>query len=284
MEFFGTREKAINDALQTCAQGLKRERGGWRFELLNGHRHILHARFMHENWLVLEAQDLHAARGVDPCRLLMLNGQLAESLKFIFTSQPSRATLRAEVFIDDETDIRTRTERACAGLKGALHNFYSSNPEEKRTQLEERKVDLEALCSAAGWAFNERAEGHLAVELETRRGFHQALVERMDGSCIRAQVELAAGEHLSTEGQRALSIMLLQLCARLKMARAVVSQSAATMSAARLECVLSPDASVVELNCALSSLSMACDMCMREVGVIGDKSIAARYLAAQGWT
>jgi hypothetical protein len=146
--------------------------------------------------------------------------------------------------------------------------------------------DLRGLCEETGWKFTQRAAGKLAVDLETRSGFYQALVEERGNGAVSAIVDFAAGTSFGEESKRAIGALLLRASGVVRMARAVVKEEGEGESAAAgFEALFQTRPSAAELCHALSALAVACGLCGQATLAMQDEFVAENYLAAQGlWT
>jgi hypothetical protein len=246
-----------------------------------------------EQWLHLDAPLRCAvAQGLDAWQLLKLNRGLG-GLSKLALLQPGQTALRvrAEIPLDEDVDLQRRVGEACAGLKSAAGRLHGEGKEEltrvdSLAAIAEQKespggAELGALCAEAGWKYTERAQGKLAVELETRTGFYQAIVEERAGGSVSLAVEVASDAVLGDNSKRALGTLLLRASAEVRLARAVV-RDGGEGSAASFETLFQTLPCAAEVNHALSALAVACGLCGGAAEAMRDDAVAGNYLDAQG--
>lgn len=285
----GKRELVIGEALQKCAS-LVETTGpkSWNFILNNG-RMLLVAAHADDEWLHLRAPlEGDAALKMDAWKLLRLNHQLGHGR---FALAPSEQTphLRAEIALDEEVNLARRLQEACAGLKAGAGSLYGEKTKE-HMQLHpnittdeatpQANSELRRLCEETGWQFDEKTATKFVVELEAGNGFYQAAIEERGEGSVHIAVELARDETFSEWSRRAVGLMLLRACGVVRFARASVRERSEQVTAL-FEVVFPTLPAVVELNHALSALSIACRLCGREVAAMQDERVARNYLAAQ---
>ncbi|HEY7545991.1 MAG TPA: hypothetical protein VID27_13955, partial [Blastocatellia bacterium] len=254
----------------------------WKFALTNGRRIPASAR-MTDGWLLFDAPLEGIADGRDLWRLLALNARLGSNAKFALVGQHTR--LRAEIAIDDEIDAATRLTETCAALKEALslaEGLRDDGPLSLSFTPGDNRASLPSLCGQAGWAFTERDGGRIAVNLEARNGFHQALLEESRGGVL-ISTEILRAQNLSQPSRQSLSALLLKASAELRMARAAVEEEEG-LSSIRFEARFDSLPGSAEVDCALAALSLACALCARETGALENDSLARRYLGAGGFS
>ena len=273
------RARAI-ECLAKCVPGL--EPAGemrWSFALANG-RALPVTALIEEGWLALEAPLEEAAAGTPLFRLLEWNGQLDGPGKFVAVSGGA-LQLRAEIALDEAVDIAGRLHQSCAGFRAALGRSHGESPAAHAVigpgPIEAGGAQLRQALGESGWAFTERAGGRLAVELEAREGFYQALVEQRGVGGVRLWVELARAQALSAASRQALGLLLLTAGGALRPARGAAEAGDGQM-ALRLEVDFATPPGAAELGHALAALSVGCRLCGEEVKLLEDESIAGRYL------
>jgi hypothetical protein len=287
------RKTTITESLRQCAPLVERVgQGEWNFILNNGSALLISARAC-EHWLHLDAPLGSAtAQGLDAWQLLKLNRGLG-GLSKLALLQPGQTALRvrAEIPLDEGVDLQRRVGEACAGLKSAAGRLHGEEKEEltrvdssattEEPKEEQEGSGLQTLCAEAGWKFTERMQGKLAVELETRTGFYQAIVEERAGGAVSVAVEVASDSALGENSRRAIGTLLLRASAEIRLARAVV-RDGGEGSAASFETLFQTRPCAAEVNHALSALAVACGLCGGAAEAMRDEAVAANYLAAQG--
>lgn len=275
-----SQEKLILESLRSIA-GFVEPSGNhrWKFALANGRRIPASARVT-EGWLLFDAPLQGIDEGRDLWRLLALNARLGGGAKFALAGPHTR--LRAEIALTDEIDAATRLTQTCAALKEALslaEGLRDDGPPH-RSIISTNRASLPSLCNEAGWAFTERDGDRLAVSLEARSGFHQALIEPSRGG-VSISTEIMRAQNLSQLSRQSLGVLLLRASAELRMARAAVEEEEGQWSV-RFETRFDSVPGSMEIDRALAALSLACALCAREVKSLQDDFLARRYLAIGG--
>jgi hypothetical protein len=281
----------VGEALGKCAPLVESAgRGEWNFILNNGSMLLVTAR-SDGDWLHLDAPlgeaTAAAAGGGDAWRLLKLNQGLGGLSKLALTRGPQGLRARAEIPLDEDVDLQRRLREACAGLKAAAGRLHGEGKvaAAKASSLSGAQggeaSELRGLCAESGWKFTERAAGKMAVDLETRSGFYQAIVEERGGGAVSAAVEFAAGATFGEESKRAIGALLLRASGVVRMARAVVKEEGEGAGAG-FEALFQTRPSAAELCHALSALAVACGLCGQATLAMRDEFVAGNYLAAQG--
>lgn len=293
------RDGRVLESLKKCAASAEQSGGGrWGFALVNGKSFAVTARAVDE-WLLLELPLTDRIARGEMWDLLRMNACLEGSSKFVLMPDNRSVHLRADIPLFDEEydqtecdgetdeDLARRVETACAGLKGALHSFRGEATNGRAMKSgqtegadESRAQELQRLCAEAGWPFIERAAGRLAIDLDARGGFYQALVEQR-GWGARVSVEVAVCDDLSATSRQAITTLLLKTGGVVRLARPSVDEQESRI-AARFEVAFVALPTALELAHALSSLSVACSLCGRETRVLRDETIANDYLAIAG--
>ncbi|MEW6207433.1 MAG: hypothetical protein AB1631_03645 [Acidobacteriota bacterium] len=273
-----TQEKLILETLRSVTGFVEPSgRHSWKLALANGKMVPATARAT-DGWLLFDAPlDGIDDRG-DLWSLLALNARLSGGAKFALAGCHTR--LRAEIVLDDEIDAAARLTETCAALKEALslkEGLREDGPPRLSINAKDTRASLPPLCSQAGWAFTERDEGRLAVNLEARNGFHQALIEESRGG-VAITTEIARMKNLSPCSRQSIGALLLRASAGLRMIRASVEES--EEASIRFEARFDSLPGAVEIDRALAALSLACAMCARETRALEDDFLARRYLAA----
>jgi hypothetical protein len=292
------RDSRILGSLKKCAASVEQIGAGrWNFELVNGKSFAGIAQTFDE-WLVLDAAVTDRIARREMWDLLRMNSMVEGPGKFVLMPDNRSVRLRADIpLIDDEygendregesdDNLALRLSEACAGLKEAFRNFRGQKNEHAIPQARSEDAEessgqvLHRLCSDAGWSFTERSAGKLAVDLDARGGFYQALIEQRNGGAY-VSVEVALCDALGATSRQAMSVLLLKTGALVRLARPSIEENE-TQIAARFEVRFATRPGAVELGHALSSLSVACSLCGREVWAIKDEGIARAYLAIAG--
>jgi hypothetical protein len=285
-------EERVLAALEKCAASVNRAGGGrWELELVNGKAISGIARFLDE-WLLIEAPVSDRVGRGDLWRVLGLNAGLEGLSKFVLMPDNWSIRLRADIPLVDEWDdasdredesaveLTGRLHAECAALKAAFRRYGGELPSGRQDGIAPADSELQRLCSDAGWRFVERSAGKLAIDLDARGGFYQAIVEQR-GAGANLSVEIAQTETLAETSRQAMAALLLKTGALVKLARPSVEEHENEVLA-RFEVRFSAMPNAIELKHALSSLSVACTMCGREARMIKDEVVAREYLAIAG--
>ncbi len=241
-----------------------------------------------ERWLVLEFP-LRRGRKLAPFALLEHNAGLMGNVKHVMLGDAS-IRLRADVPvrgvpIRGTLGIATPIREAVAALAhavggGALLPLAPTvcEPSSVASQDPVERADLARLCGESGWPYEQRSNGSVSVELEVSgRAFYQAVVSHQPSDRIRLAVDLVRGGEIAGADQHklAVAVLLLSVNGLVRMARAVIRQTDQRFSAG-FEVSLSSRPSLAAFVHALSALSIACDMCGREVEALMDDAALAR--------
>ncbi|MDT4969430.1 MAG: hypothetical protein QOJ64_4167 [Acidobacteriota bacterium] len=283
-------EVVVEESLKSCAPIVERVGlGAWNFVLNNGSALRVGAR-ADDRWLRLDAPvnaGQHRIQGA--WQLLRLNSALGGLSKVVTVAGYPGLRLRAEIPLDEDADLRERVKQACAGLKaaaGQLHGESHALEKEHFGPVGATKGEatdasgLRSLCEASGWKFTERTSSKLAVDLETRNGFYQAIVENEPSGRVSLTVEVASQLAFCEISKRAIGALLLRASGLIRMARASVKQE--QTATASFETLFETAPNAAELSHALSALAIASGLCGRTVEAMRDEVVARNYLASQG--
>lgn len=286
--------EAVQEALARGAGRVEPDgAGGWRLGLGRGSR-LPAAAHLGQGWFRLETdvprKRLKRHGGSDLLwHLLEWNRGLPGGVKFVLTPD-QRVGLRAEAPVDGEADMAVRVADALAGVETGWSRLRRrgkrahADAEGARadTTGSVEPVDLGAMCTSAGWAFTQRPDGRLAVDLDVGDGFRQACVESRDRD-TRVSTMLARAETLDPASRHAWSVLLLSASGLVRMGRTTVTEEDG-VATATFEVAFAPAPCAVELRHALCVCSVACRVCAREVEQLRDPEVAAAYLAVRGCT
>jgi hypothetical protein len=243
---------------------------------------------LEEDWLVFDGSALDAGEPapLDAWKLLHVNSRLEGPAKFASVAGKESPRLIAEIPLDEEIELpdvlqwmlrcvasglRSNTDvLAQRPLMQPVHSMSTRSPQE-----------LRALCSATGWPSTEKQDGGIAVELPTRRGVYSAIVRDGNGHGTHVSVPIASCGSLSDRSRHALSLLLLDACGLLRLARAAV-HDAGDEAVAAFEVRLRSAPVAAELVHALAAVSVACDLCGPEAQALGHAATASHYLEARG--
>jgi hypothetical protein len=230
--------------------------------------------------------------------MLLQNSTLPGGVKFCLDQSVSQAHLAVEIPVGEEDEagaawLDAWIGEACASLRqGALKwsvlmaqradNPSLPVPDRRSTAVDPvAEQRLAELCERAGWSFTKRANGQVAIRLDVRDAFCQALLAPKVGKMRRLRVSLGMATSTEGEAPHAVHLLLLSASRLVRMARA----SAAPASEAieyRWEVPLPAEYDSRALGHALGALSVACQLTARELQAMEDRKIAREYLAMRG--
>lgn len=139
-------------------------------------------------------------------------------------------------------------------------------------------LDVPALCREAAWEAHPHGDGTVAITLDVPHSFVQALATT-DGDRVRLRVELCADvAALSDLCRQALERLLAQVRAAMRSVKPVWAGGRAGLEA-WLDTTSDPD----DLDAALTALSVACRLSVREAQLLSaDEVVARAYLESVG--
>jgi hypothetical protein len=257
----------------------------WTLAFSNGAPHRVTAKLA-DGWLLFAAKPRPAtAAPLSYWDALTRNSALPGLVKFALT-RARRLRLQAELPLLDGVELTNRISQTAAAFQWAwaLDRAGSrSEPQGAELQVGDEAIaaPLKALCLEAGWPFIERNGGKLAVELEVRNSFYQALLGPANGG-LRISCDLASVDEATAVCRQAIAGMLLAASGVVRLCRAaIVSDESACV--ARLEVVFAAAPCVFEISSALESLSVACSLVGEEINLLLDPVAARHYLETRGW-
>ena len=252
----------------------------WACSFRNGGAHSLGVSIAEGQWMILDTLLRAESAPAEWWEILRANPRLPGLSKVVLAANGRATRWRAELPLGGESDLGERLSVACADFPAALaacreprRAFLPAAPA-PAAPLE--PADLEALCAEAGWACS-RQLGSCKVELEGRRGVHQAHLEVEAGGSLRAGVDLVAGAAWSVESRWALAALLLSASRVVRMARARARESGVEWRAG-FEVRFGAPPSAFELGRGLGALAAACELAADEARVLEDAAVARAYL------
>ncbi len=288
-------EKEVALAIEAMAPTVETTGLGWRFKLgLHPHAAEIDAR-VDDGWVLLD-MPLESAP-TSYATLAEANARLSGGVKFAFVPDDERVHARAELPLLVDVDLAERLFEAgrgfeqasalahggheCAGsherADGASCVGADSNAPEPAAVAAEGELDR--LCEEAGWAFNRRSGGCIAVELEGTEGFFQAMLERRADGAVALSIAIEDCHPIDGACAEAAAIFLLRFSGWLRMARGVGALTG-ERAAPRFEVVFPLEPSPSELSEALAALSVAIRFGARELHALARSARVARsYLA-----
>jgi hypothetical protein len=264
-----------------CCRRARRNR--WEFGLA-GADGVAGSAAMEDGWLLLRFP-LHAEwDGVDDWSLLIRNAALEGLCKFVRDPFRFRRELHADLPLDSEEALELLPGRMRKTLEGFQSLLGRSRRRPKAvaadsTSAPAGRFSLAGLLQETGWPFIERSTVQFAVDLEVPGRFVQALVEDHGGGGVTVRVEAAKYDSLAPSQRSALAFFLLAAGGMVRMARSSLLESGASV-VARLEVSLSAPGPT-DLDHALSAVSVASDLCVREAGCLGREQVAEIYGTAR---
>jgi hypothetical protein len=266
----GAREKRIHALLEETAKEVRLvEPRRWRLMLAtNGKSRTGEARLV-DDWLLLDAPLKRNGR-INKWNLLERNGSLAGLGKFGLLAGEKRPRLLAEIPVDAAGDLAAVLRPTLRGLAEGVGGGKGSMTAE----------ELAGLCSEAGWPTDEKRDGRLVAQLPVAAGIFRAELATGEGGEARARAPLGECASPSPLYRHALARFLLEACGAVRHARAAIDDEGGKYSIF-FEVRLFGDPDAGRLHHALSSLTVACDLCGREAGLLQDRAVAQRYLESR---
>jgi hypothetical protein len=222
--------------------------------------------------------------------MLAANARLPGGVKFVLADDPPRPMLAAEIplLADEDFELGDRIGRLCRGLRrGALEwrhpvTEFGELPGDvhKSAPAEHAESRFGEVCRELGWSMSRRRSGRLAVRLDVREAFYQALVEPSGEGC-RLCVDLEQSVPDVDVCRRASEVLLLSACGVVRMAAATVVPGDAARQY-RWEAALAAASQPKEWAHALSALTIACQATALELAALEDPVLAEAYLQVRG--
>lgn len=236
-----------------------------------------------DGWLLFDAplpkgvpmlRDIEVAASL----LLGLNATLPAGCKFALVGAAD-LRVRAELPELADRDAPARGAAVEAGFVTAIQELRAgstSKPSNREASNDASAPELANLCREAGWAFEERPDGTLVVDLGVPGAYVPALVEaRTSGFAVEAI--LIDALPASRARRVAIASLLLRANGAFRMARAVF-RSVEAGSQAMLEASLPSDADAVEFGLALGAVAVAAQHCAVEARMLAeDDRLALAY-------
>jgi hypothetical protein len=198
-----------------------------------------------------------------------------------FAAAPSGGlSLRAEIPVQAEVNLPLRISQACSAFAAAQHPTRGRQGNTGVTPTQAAPTDLLKLVEAAGWQCSSQNGGVCAVPLETRQGGFTGIVSAPAGA-LRVCTELASWDSLTATCRDGLASLLLTANARLRLARAIVTEDESG-GAAQLEVLFQVPATPAELRSALEALSVGADICASAADILQAEAAAKLFLAVWG--
>lgn len=276
----------VDEALRTIGKRVRNTRPGcWTFRSTDHGSRRVRATIQQE-WLCLEAALPRRRKSVLPEELtfwLQRNSSLQGGARFALQEDLRQVTLLAEISLEEDSEhLPQRLAAACHGFGQALSDSTESSLREEGNDAD-TSSPLGDLCREAGWAFNERSGGRVAVPLRGDDRFEQAVLEINESGAVQAYVELGSATSASVPARIATSVLLLRAARWLRLARPIArSEDGTTVFA--WQGVIHPPLAAGDLSNMLAALSVACQVSNREVRSLQEESIARSFLELQGAT
>ena len=246
-----------------------------------------------DHWFVI---DFPPGRGRPrrPIRLLAQNAQLPGNAKHVLDGGSVR--IRAEIPLDepgaqDSDELEALVRQSVLGVSRALAADEINVPPKARldssaaSPVAEQRASPARLCAAAGWSFSERSGGRISVDLDVAdNAYHKADVEQCPGG-IRISVNPNRGDPaVETTSRQAVAALMLSGSGSVRMVSAISRRSngkPATGHDTLFRVELPSTTSSSTFAHSLSALSVACDVCAREVRALAeDPGLARAFLQA----
>jgi hypothetical protein len=205
------------------------------------------------------------------------NGALPGLVKFCLAPD-GELSLRAEIPVEEATDLRRRLAQVGRGFAAALRPCR--NAHRVAVPPEPIAPDLPRLVEASGWPCSSRQGDSCAVPLETRHAGQTALITAPAGA-VQVCAELSAWDTLSKPCREAVALLLLTANARLRLARSIITEDEMG-GAAQLEVLYEAPVCAAELRAALEALTVGADLCAPAAESLQHEAAAQQFLAMRG--
>ena len=274
----------VDEALRTIGKRVRNTRPGcWTFRSADHGSRRVRASIQQE-WLCLEAA--LPRRSVLPEELtfwLQRNSSLQGGARFALQEDLRRVLLLAEISLEENVEhLPQRLAAACHGFGQALSDNRESRLEEGQNDAGTSST-LADLCREAGWTFNERSGGRVAVPLRGDDRFEQAVLDINESGAVRAYAELGSATNDSEPSRIATGVLLLRAARWLRLARPIARSEDGT-TVFGWQGVIDPPVVAGDLSNMLAALSVACQVSNREIRALQEESIARSFLELQGAT
>jgi hypothetical protein len=273
-------DTAIGPALSLCARDVEADRPrAWRIDLGNGVPLPARAR-LRDQWLEITAPIEPEPQDVDRWTLLVRNGALPGPARVVGIG--AGLALRADVPVHDRRILADRLPAACEAIRQWQRAAGDPDRPSAATQsLPE--VERERWIAAAaefGRDITAGPGGRLTAGLPVAGRDGQARIAVADGG-VTVGVRVARCEPPDPTARIAIGTFLLRGTGALSLVRAAVRPGAGPATAAAqivLEVSLPRLVDGVELDAALSALTVACRHSARETRALTDARLARAYL------
>jgi hypothetical protein len=241
------------------------------------------------DWLAMTADlgdqiAILATHADDAWNCLQANREFNAGVKIVL--QPDTGRLGAAVEVPWSEDDPDRKSHLNAAFK-ALTQASRWRPGTNATYASAESIptlDLAELCRSTDWPCNERADGSVAVSLETAEGVLGgggclALVEHdaTRGVMVRLEMLSAKEADLTTPIRLAMGRMLLKAGGLVRFARPVAWTHDSRIKAG-FEVALGRAATPARLAAALCALSVSWQLCGREMQALTHQPTAEAFL------
>ena len=191
------------------------------------------------------------------------------------------ATLSVQAELPLLSECAERTTAIEAGYAAAAARLgLGAAPVPKATLLPSSEPpDLAALCREAGWPFEERAGGSLAVDVRIPGAYLPVLIEA-HADRVAVEAEIVGLPDADGPCRAALVALLLRVNGAFRMVRAVVR---GPEPRALLEVELPPSTDAGELGEAIAAVAVAARHCALEARLVAtDEATAHAFLERSG--
>ena len=238
-------------------------------------------------WITLDTYlsiNHHGAASYQPWDLLYMNPKIHSPGRFIQNKYRSFGIRADVVSTGNASELSIALKAALDSIEHARALCNGTNGSgAKRSRLDPINVEnIRALCVEADFDFIESQNGS-AIRLKVPGGIYHAYIDAVTSGGYFIKVMLATVDDWEPISKDALSNMLLSVCNRIKMVRASRFDHDDGSEHIFFECYLCHNASILEIDLALSSLSVACQAVKNEVEAMRSGVIAGEYLAFISW-
>lgn len=220
--------------------------------------------------------------------LLISNRQLPGNVKWVITRE-GILRLRAEIPVRRKIEDDKIFQEIIQGLQFGWEQYrqgFTPDPESLSSSNEEPVTDdvreyLRQACADKHWQVSERAGGETYVNLEVSGVFQQASFLKFGGQ-IHIYTTFGKWEYGGDLSLKALSSLLLSVGGFVRQVRPSAFKNEECGSYIPIfEVALYESPPAAEISGALSALSVACNLCAREMPLMRNKAVAGEYLAVR---
>jgi len=238
--------------------------------------------WLENDWLLVDSPAPGGSRAEAAWVLLERNRLLPGIARYVLPPGHGTPRVRAELPVDGSVDSTMWLREAWhaiahqnVGRPGVDEPVRSAEPGSEASH-ETSAEDLLRLCGELGWSTRRQRDGQLAVDLASRRESGQVVITT-DGAHVRVAAMLGRTDGCTAASREAIALLLLLVSGLVRLVRAVRLDEGSS-GAAGLAVVLPAPVGVEALEHARAAISVACDLCGPEAGLLQDDTTAVQFL------